>query len=151
MILAWAVWPLVVLLGIVVQALWRVLRQWYLPVLGAIAGFVGMLVAGVIMALAGPDNANDPKANVAQFAMSVRWWHRWQRFGVARLLSDDWVRQPVPPGGHPSWAQVHDSAYHVCFAASLTVGSLVLIVVFVWALVTVCKRSIWSFEGELRR
>lgn len=141
----WLLWPFVVLLMLVAQAIRRLLRWWYMPVVGALAGFVLQFIIGTYDLFASGnavyhvtgDDAVDQQAEARQRAASVafdvRWWHRWRSLGVARLLSDHWTTVPFPPLG-PSKQQELTAFLHVGSAAGLTLGGLVLLVLFAYAL-----------------
>lgn len=145
MILAWGIWPFIVVLTVLLRALWRVLRRWYLPVGAGVATYPIVFVTMFLM-IAKPQ-PEDAQTELWQFHQIVRWWDRWSFFGVARLFSDQWtvLQQPAPTGN-----QMRHGMFYTPLAASLTVASLIFGLVFLWMVVQTIRAITPRFEGGFR-
>lgn len=143
MILAWALWPLIVLGSVLVRAVPRLLRRWYVPLLSGLIAFPLNFVALLILPYSGPEKFNTDN-NLAGFAFLVRWWGRWRVVGPAQLLSNGWISQHQP---YPTGKELFLGFLHVSLAASVTVAGLGLLLAVLLALRDTLRSSTDPFPG----
>lgn len=148
MILAWLVWPLILIVAVLGVALRRLLGVWWMPVVWGVAAFVASFLALLIMTYTGPDKPR-PNNNGTELLFLGRWWHRLGAFGVTRLLPDHWLVVRYDYAGRPE--TTNPQAFHaylwVAFGASLTVAAAVAVAVFVLCVVRTIDRTTAPFAG----
>lgn len=149
MAVAWLLWPIVLLVAVLGQSLWRVLSRWTLILAWFLLGLPLSFVAPLLLAFLPPDK-DRTGTNPQDFAYTVRWWHRLESFQVARVLPDGWITAPVRHGRLPTDKDVMIGFLHVSLAGSLTLVSLIVLVLFLRALVATCHASMQPYQGGLQ-
>lgn len=147
MILAWLVWPIVLLVAIVGKALWRSLRHWKIPVLSGLVAIPGMYVVLLIATYVDPARPRDQNNNYQSYEYMVLWWNRWRRLGVARLIPNDWqMKMPHYPNNTEMWSAL----LHLFAAAGLTVACLILALLFVACVLNTLSTVGNPYQGGVR-
>lgn len=158
MAVAWLVWPIVLLMSILGQSLWRVLHRWGLILAWFLLGYLLSFVALMILAFIPPDRARtlaaqrfpNPVRAELDFAYTIRWWHRLEYLGVTRLLPDGWITAPAHQGRFPADKDVMIGFLHVSLAGSLTIVSAIVAVLFLRALIATCRHAVQPYPGGLQ-
>lgn len=157
MAVAWLVWPIVLLIAILGQSLWRVLQRWVLILGWFLLGYLLSFVALMVLAYVPPDRARTlaaqdfphPIRTELDFAYTIRWWHRLEYLGVTRLLPDGWITAPARQGRFPADKDVMIGFLHVSLAGSLTLVSAIVAVLFLRALIATCRQVVQPYQGGL--
>lgn len=147
MILAWLLWPIVLVVAVVGKALWRTLQLWKRPVWYGFLAFPGMFVALLILQYIEPDKPANLDNSFQEDQFLLRWWDRWRMLGFARLL---------PTHGlitYPHYASDKELLYaflYVSAGASITVAGVVLGLLFVGSLVQTLSTVGKPYRGGIR-
>lgn len=156
MAVAWLVWPIVVLVGVLVQAIRRVLRRWRLILLSFLVSLPCWFV--LLLTLWLFTDSNTLNSPLMGFEFTVLWWRRLGYLRVARLLPDGWTNKPPiswertggPTYGWrpPTVSDIFSGFLHVTLAASLTTVSIIIVVLFLRAIVASVEQLFLPFTEE---
>lgn len=147
MILAWLLWPIVLLVAIVGKSLWRSLRHWKLPVLAGLAAIPVMYVVLVVATYIDPARPKDQNNNYQSYEYMVLWWTRWRRLGVARLIPNNWqMTSPHYPNNTEMWSAL----LHLFAAAGVTVACAIFALLLLFSVLNTLGTVGKPYQGGIR-